>query len=68
MPSGGAFVTNLGSSPVTLGLRRFAPAEHPLPIGPVAAGATVLVAIPRDPVAVPWRLSASGSAYASCPV
>jgi hypothetical protein len=68
LPSGGVFVTNLGTSPVTLGIRRFAPAELPLPIGPVAAGATVLVAIPRDRVAVPWRLSARGSAYAVCPV
>jgi hypothetical protein len=68
IPSGGALVTDLGVSPVALGMRRFAPADHSLSLGTLAAGSSVRIPTRPDGLSPRWRLTASGaSALEICP-
>jgi hypothetical protein len=68
-PPGGASITNLGSSPVILGVRRFAPSQLPLRVGTLGAGSTARIPIPRDSLALRWHLTARGSsALRICPI
>jgi len=59
---GDAFVTNPGTQPVVISVGRFAPPERTSKIAFVAPDSTTRIRFPRDSVALPWRLSASGNA------
>jgi hypothetical protein len=68
LPSGGATVTNLGGTPVEVGMRRLAPPDLPTNLGLLAGGFSARVAVPRDSIDRPWLIEASGgSALAVCP-
>ena len=68
LPAGGAIVANVGRAPLGLAVARFAPAIRTRRLGGLAPGASGRVTIPRDAVALPWRLVAGGrSTLQVCP-
>jgi hypothetical protein len=58
---GDVFVTNRGTQPVALSVRRFAPPGRSSTVAFVAADSTTRIRVPRDSVALPWHLGASGN-------
>jgi hypothetical protein len=69
MPPGGAAISNLGRSPLDIGVRRFAPPGLAVSVGMLQAGASARIPVPRDSAGVPWHLTARGaSALAICPL
>jgi hypothetical protein len=68
IPPRGAFLTDLGRSPLVIYLRRFAPKNLSVSIGFLGAGSTARIAVPPDSLALPWKLTATGrSALEICP-
>jgi hypothetical protein len=64
---GSSIVLRDANQPAELRLRRMSEAFSAGPIGTVAAGATVKLAVPQDAIARPWVLRASpGGSLRAC--
>jgi hypothetical protein len=61
LPPAGATVTNPGAAAVTLGLRRFAAAGAPTPLGVLPGRAAARIDLPADAATAPWHLVAAGA-------
>ena len=55
--AGTSVIKNLSGAPLVVGLSRFAPVALPRYVGFLTGGSAVRLAIPRDTLALPWRLS-----------
>lgn len=57
---GDLLITNLGSVPVDIGVRRFAPPNLPIKLGRVVPAFAVRLSLPADELRRPWHLSVTG--------
>lgn len=72
LPAGGATLSNLGPSPLVIGVRRFAALSRPTYVGFLAGRSSVRLRIPQDRVPTPWYVVArdpvpTATVIAVCP-